>query len=404
MPVHLAHAPSDHIMSVGRKQIPLILHVWFLLLFFWMLSYTSYTGFFRGFRFVHSFYYIEFLFPSALFIISLKPKRVKIPSLIWLWGGVLILMAIVGLLKGNFPSLIYDRGRNWGGMVFLLMLLYRYQITSDQLMKLLKPVLFSAMIGYPLVVIFPMVNDAGLVSVQDTLGFNLMAAAYALGCILVIRTFSWWHFWAISAAPIVPVLLAARAKFLAMIIGMFLPTIRIGFRRFFRTIFILIMLTLLVGSVTYFVNPAEQSEGKSIKAGGLDIESLAPSSIIRILEFSAILDQMKGIDYLFGKGSGSTWDGIAIYGDGGEARQIFHIYYLEIFYFYGTLGLILWFFVGVLPVVKGFFYFHRLNEVGVMGLISQSSLLFAWFGHAGYSITEGSFMAIALYALHIGKK
>jgi hypothetical protein len=386
------------------RPVPLLLRVWFYLLAFWALSYTQFTEPLRGVRIGYQFYYLEFLFPLAIMPILLKPKSIKLPKWVLLWGIWLLVMGVVGYLKGHLPSLVYDRSRNWGAMILLLLLLYRYQITSSELIRLLKPVFFAVLIGYPLAVVFPPADAEGWVHIADALGFNFMVAAYAIGNLWVYRRFSWWYVWAIGAAIVVPLYLAERAKFLAMFAGLLLPiacTMRQNVR---QSLLLLLGLVAVAVTLTFTVGSAKQSERKRIGGGGLNIVSLESTSDARYREREAIISQMDEFEYLIGKGTGATWDGSGLYDiQIGTERQNFHIYYFEIFYWYGLVGIVLWCLVGIVPIVKGSISFLQLNEVGVMGLCSLTALLVSWFGHAGYTMSEGSFIAVSLYAMHCGR-
>lgn len=385
------------------RPLPLILQAWFFLLALWALSNTAFTQDLRGLRLGHQFYYLEFLFPFALYALFCKPRHVKLPKAVLAWGVWLVVMAAVGYLKGHFPSLIYDRSRNWGAMVLLLLLLHRFQVSPSQLMRLLKPVFIAAVIGYPLAVLFPAITE-DIVVVRDLLGFNFMAAAYAIAVYLLYQ-FQWWHIVALSSALSVPVYLGARAKFLAMLISMLTPAVMLLRRCSARSLSMMIPVVLSALLVVVLVKPSEQSTAKSIRSGGLKGESLKETAGSRLLEHSALVFGMTGLDYAVGKGSGATWSGGELYDESsGTDRQNFHIYYLEIIYWYGFLGLALWFAVGVLPVVSKVFFFATLSTVGIMGFCSQVALLLSWFGHAGYSMCEGSFIGISLYALHCGTR
>lgn len=389
----------------SSTRIPLLLKAWFCLLALWALSYTSYTSELRGLRIGHSFYYIEFLFPFAFLSILRKPKFLKQHRAICAFGLWLLSMGIIGVYKGNLPSLIYDRSRNWAGMVLLLLLLHRYQITSRQLIQLLMPVFIAAMIGYPMAIVFPVILFGNIVSVKDSLGFNFMAAAFIIGEFVLYRKLRWWGIFALVSAFVVPVFMASRAKLLSITVGLLLPSVCSMRRNLVRNISISTTIVIILLIITLSINTSEQFEGKSIRGGGFQMGSLVRTSEARLSEYDAILYQMELLDYLVGKGTGSTWDGQELYiGESGLERQVFHIYYFEIVYCYGLVGLLLWYLVGVSPIIKGIIQFHRLNAIGVMGVCSQTALLLAWFGHAGYTIAEGSYIAVSLYALHCGNR
>jgi hypothetical protein len=386
------------------RPIPKLLKVWFYLLAFWSMSQTYLTESLRGIRIGHQFYYIELLFPLVIIHLFLKPKYIKLPKWVLVFGLWLLVMAVVGYFKGYFPSLIYDRSRNWAAMALLLMLLHRYQISSRELIRLLKPVFIAALVGYPLSVLLPPINYQRGVDLRDILGFNFMFGAFAIGDYWTNKRLRWWYVAALCTTFVLPVFLAARAKFIAMISGLLIPVIRKSRRNLLQSTIIIIPIVLIVGAIIILVTPADQFRGKSFRGGGLSYNNLESTSDARFLESVALFTQMQELDYMVGKGAGATWDGSDLYSRLiGVERQNFHIYYFEIFYWYGSIGLLLWLTVGVIPVTRGFIHFQKLDAVGIMGLCSQTTLLMSWFGHAGYSVYEGSYIAVSLYALHCGR-
>lgn len=387
------------------KHRDLLFLFWFLFLCLWVLSYTSVTEWLRGVRIGHQIYYIEFLYLPAALSILIKPRRVKIPLLLYVFGFYITVLGVYGALEGHSLSHIYDRYRNWLSFILLLMLFYRFEVTSLKLERMTIPVLIACVIGYPLAMLFPKYGDGGVIQFKDSLGFNCMAAAYAIGCFVTKRKARLWHVAAILAAPIIPLYLASRAKFLAIVSTMFIPVIRGLYKSFFRSVFFLIVLGVSIYTVSNVVGSSDQSKAKAISSGGLEISALTHSASSRLVEVKALDGQMSGLQYLFGKGAAAIWDGKGIYdGVSGEERTSFHIYYFEIFYFYGAIGIIMWFLIGIYPLIRGFLDFYKLNAIGIMGLISQASLMLAWFGHAGYTLGEGAYMAISIYAIHVGRK
>ena len=313
-------------------------------------------------------------------------------------------MGGVGYFKGNLPSLIYDRTRVWVAMVLLLMLLHRYKVSSSELVFLLKPVFYASIVGYPLAVIFPPANDFGWVRISDTLGFNSMTASYGVGCLLVYRRFNWWLIPGLLSAFIVPIYLAERAKFIAILFGLLMPFFRSFKRNVIGNTLLVFILIGSISTIVFNVGSAEQSENKKIAGSGLKIESLFSTTESRYKEREALIDQMEGLEYLIGKGTGSIWDGSNLYiSEVGIDRQNFHIYYFEIIYWHGFIGLLLFVIVVVYPFVNSLLNFNKLSEVGVMGLCCLGAILVSWFGHAGYTMSEGSLVAVSLYALKCGR-
>ncbi|MHB9149544.1 MAG: hypothetical protein ACYC33_05575 [Thermoleophilia bacterium] len=269
---------------------------------------------------------------------------------------------------------------------------------------MLRPVFLAALVGYPLAVMFPLTNAQGYVHIADALGFNVMFAAYALGEILMFHRFRWWHAAALGSASVASVYLAERAKLLSMLFAFAFTSLRA--KHISRqSMSAIVAVGIVTGFIIVGVGSAPQAGAKAMDGNGWNLTGLIATSSARYAERVAITQEMNGIEYVVGKGAGAVWDGSDFYdAPSGIVRQGFHIYYFEMIFQYGFIGLLLLMSVIIKPTIVAIAHSDELNAVGLMGLASLVALLLSWFGSAAYTMNEGSFVAIGIYALYCGRR
>jgi len=382
-----------------RRSVPWMIRIWYVLIALAVLGIGNNLKFLSGVRIQNQFYYFELLLlPSFLIAIQLpRQKRLK---WVWLFLAWVLISAIHGVMAGGFVSMIYDRSRVFAVM-FLLILLHKYRISSMQMRSLLPLVLLFAVLGNIITMSGRLGGELDYY-LRDVLSFSYMGAAFLAARFRIERKSAVWYFPLIMVPLGYAIFFSSRAKFLCMLFWIVLP-FTFEFRKMQLRILAggIIGILGIVGLIMY--GPTDSAfSAKAISGPGLSSESLRYTSEIRLLESEAITGQMSGIQYLIGRGLGSQWISSIYDEQTGIVRDTFHIYYFEIFYKMGAIGLFLFAMVFISPFIDGLRRFRHLDAIGQTGVCCMGALLMGFLSSASATWIEASFYCTALHCIYCG--
>jgi hypothetical protein len=354
-----------------------------------------------GVRITHTLYYFELLiYPSVLILLFSGFKR--IPVIIVFLGFWVLLMGFVGFFKGNFPSFIYDRTRNWA-VLLVPALFYRYNIDRNQLLRMLKPMFFCAWIGN--IVVIYIINGSGLEETpKNIVSINFFGALFYL---LMFATMPKpWYLAGLVVAFAYPLFGAIRGAMIAMAASIAVMVALYSKKLKPSVILAVFGIMLAAFLVCKFVPLHYERASKDIRAGGLELYGLKQTWGIRLAEIDLLKENMHSItDWVIGRGAGEEWSAVGLYESvTGTERYTFHIYYAQILFNYGLVGLAsLLVFLGI-PLIRGLLTFSKHGLLGQTCILFLIALLIYWGNSAADTWIEVFAYCLAVYGINIDQK
>lgn len=382
----------------SSPAIPLLVKAWYVLAGLALLGIGNPLLILTGVRLDHAYYYFELLLPFTLTIAVLFHRRAPLSLRLFL---VWVCMAGAhGAFSGGDLSWVYDRFRTLM-VLSLLIVLHAYGVSGSGMLRLARPLFVCGMLGAVLGVFWPLGGEKSFY-LTDVLNFSFIGAAYAAHRLFREGRLRPQYPVMIMIPLGYAVFYAARAKFLVMVAALLIPILFDVSRLRLRALLGILGMGVALLLVALYAPRHEAFLWKGIFAGGLETEALQHTSQGRLNEFHAIVADMSAMQLIYGKGLGASWyGGTAMFGEGAAVRYGFHIYYFEVVWQMGLIGLVLFTAVFVWPTVRGLARFGSLDPVGQIGVVSMVALLLGFFGSASKSFNESMYAVTALYCISI---